>query len=258
MADRNEKASNSHQEITLKAPLSSSSNLPPQKRGSLSYPFSQGKEEVRAEMPSKSLSLSGFAGKGILYLKKRLNINPFRLAYMKKITEKQAIELLKKYSNSEEDFEKVLAHVKAVQKVAVRIASKVPGIDMYKIKIGGLLHDIGRFSCPPGKDNCRHGLAGAEILRKEGLPDIALIAERHMGAGITKEDIIEQKLDLPGKDFVPLSREEKIVCHADNLIFDDKEVSFDKVTERFRKELGEKYVKRFVKLKNEVEKMQKG
>jgi uncharacterized protein len=175
---------------------------------------------------------------------------------MNKITEEEAVELLKRYSDSEEHFEKVLRHVKAVQKVAVRIASKVEDIDMYKIKIGSLLHDIGRFSCPPGKDRCKHGLVGADILRKEGLDEIALIAEKHIGVGISKEDITEQDLPLPSKDFIPKTREEKIIAHADNLIFGDREGSFDEVEERFRKELGEKYVKKLRKLKEEIDKMQ--
>ena len=61
-----------------------------------------------------------------------------------------AIPTLKKYSTDNESFEKVLAHVKAVQKVALRIASKFDDVDLEIIKIGSLLHDIGRFKC--GKD----------------------------------------------------------------------------------------------------------
>ena len=124
---------------------------------------------------------------------------------MKKITEKEAIELLKKYSNSEENFNKVLRHVKAVKMVAERIASKIRDVDMYKISIGSLLHDIGRFSCIKPEDKCKHAYLGAEILRKEGLDDLALIVELHTGAGITKEEIINEKLPLPHRDFIPLT-----------------------------------------------------
>jgi uncharacterized protein len=175
---------------------------------------------------------------------------------MKKITEEEAIELLRKYSNSNTSFENVLSHVKAVQKVAVRFASKIPKVDMYKIKIGSLLHDIGRFSCPPGKDKCKHALVGADIVRREGLGEsLALIVERHIGAGIRKEDIIEQNLPLPHRDFVPLTKEEKIIAHADNLIFGSKEGKFERVIERFSKELGNENAKRFIKLKDDVDNM---
>src|SRR3989338_7278903 len=64
---------------------------------------------------------------------------------MRLITEEQAISLLKKYAPSEEIFQKVLAHVKAVQKVALQIAERCPGVNMELIIIGSLLHDIGRF-----------------------------------------------------------------------------------------------------------------
>lgn len=172
------------------------------------------------------------------------------LNYLQKmISEKQAITLLKKYSTSETAFNKVLNHVKAVQKVALRIASRHKDIDMNIIRIGSLLHDIGRFTAT---EKITHGIIGAEILRKEGLESLARICERHIGAGITKEEIIEKKLPLPKKDFVPKTKEEKIIAHADNLIFGDKEVSFDKVVERFRKELGEYSIKKFIKLKNDV------
>lgn len=174
---------------------------------------------------------------------------------MKEITEEESIELLRKYSDSPESFRKVLGHVKAVQKEAIAIASKVKDIDMYKIKIGSLLHDIGRFSCPPGKDRCKHGLIGGEILRKEGLFDIAKIAERHIGVGIKKEDIVSQKLPLPAKDFVPVSKEEKIIAHADNLIFGNKKGGFKEVVVRFKKELGDKYVERLIRLKEDIEDM---
>lgn len=174
---------------------------------------------------------------------------------MRTISEEEAISLLKKYSNSEESFKRVLEHVKAVQRAAVRIAEKCKGIDMYKIKIGSLLHDIGRFSSGLGKEKLKHGIIGAEILRKEGLEDIAPICERHIGAGISKEDIIMQELPLPARDFIPITKEEKIIAHADNLIFGSTEKGFDAVIERFRKELGEEYVKRVTKLKDDVEGM---
>ena len=53
--------------------------------------------------------------------------------------------------------------------------------------------------------------------------------------------------------FVPLSVEEKIITHADNLVFEDKEVSWNKVVERFEKELGKEAVKKFIRLKEIVE-----
>ncbi len=171
------------------------------------------------------------------------------------IDEKQAINLLKKYADSDEIFQKVLAHSLAVKKAALEIASRISGIDMNIIRIGSLLHDIGRLRCGPGCEKTRHGLIGAEILRKEGLPEIACVAERHIGIGIMKEDVIKQGLTLPERDFVPITREEKIIAYADNFIFDDICKNYEDVEKRFRNELGPDHVRRLRKMKKEIEEM---
>jgi len=178
---------------------------------------------------------------------------------MRDLTEDEAIALLKKYSSSEEMFQKILAHVKAVQKVALRIADGCAGVDVHTVSIGSLLHDIGRFQSPSGPQGIIHGVKGGEICRKEGLLEkYALICERHIGAGIPKEEIIKKKLPLPEKDFIPESPEEKIIAHADNLIFGTREGTFQEVVERYRRELGEEYAAAFIKLKEDVEKMTHG
>ncbi len=175
---------------------------------------------------------------------------------MKRISEKEAIRLLKRHADSEEDFKGVLRHSKAVQKLALNIGRKVKDVDLDFIKTASLLHDIGRFRCKPGsKEGVRHGICGAGILRKEGLRDYALVAERHLGPGISKEDIAEQGLDLPLKDYIPISNEEKIITHADNLISDYKRISVEGAAERFSKEISKKTGKRVKKLAEEVEGM---
>jgi uncharacterized protein len=52
-------------------------------------------------------------------------------------------------------------------------------------------------------------------LEKEGYPGHALVCERHVGTGLSKEDIIRQKLPLPHRDMLPVSLEEQIICFAD-------------------------------------------
>lgn len=175
---------------------------------------------------------------------------------MAKLTEKQAIALLKKYSKDNHSFKKVLAHSKAVQKCALELSEDIPNIDKDYISIGSILHDIGRFDTFP-KYPEKHGIVGAEILRKEKLPEFATIAERHLGAGISKQDIIEQGIDLPLKDYIPITKEEKIITHADKLIAGNKRISLKKALERYDKELGKKVAKKVKKLAEEVEKMRK-
>ena len=53
------------------------------------------------------------------------------------------------------------------------------------------------------------------MLRNEGLPKHARVAERHTGTGLTKETIQRQGLPLPLHDFSPITIEEQIVCYAD-------------------------------------------
>ncbi|GEM_PF-6199151 len=61
-------------------------------------------------------------------------------------------------------------------------------------------------------------------LEKVFSPEIVLITERHFAAGISREEAI--RLGLPPKDYLPVSLEEKIVCHADNFTHGDREISF--------------------------------
>ncbi|RMF06325.1 HD domain-containing protein [Candidatus Woesearchaeota archaeon] len=188
----------------------------------------------------------------------------------------EAIRILQDVSPDRKTFEIVLNHAEAVRKVAVRIADAInrnsgstgAHADMKTVKIGALLHDIGRFRHPPGPGSVLHGIAGAEMLRgiaeretdakrKAALEKYARIAERHLGAGITKEDIEEQNLPLPKKDYLPETLEEKIIAYADNLIAGTEEKDFDYVVRRFRKELNEKVVERFVRLHNELSALMK-
>lgn len=165
------------------------------------------------------------------------------------ITEEQAVELLKKYSHDEKLLEVVLDHSRKVYELAVRMAEKIPNVDMQLVKIGSLLHDIGRLQTD---ETVRHGLVGADILRKEGLTDVASVAERHLGAGISTEEIKEQQLNLPDKDFVPVCVEEKIITDADNRVSEGGEISIEAAVDRYRKEIGEKCAQKVLNLHKEL------
>lgn len=123
-------------------------------------------------------------------------------------TPDECIELLKQSGCSE----KVISHCKAVRDVAVKIAKKADA-NIELVEVGALLHDIGRSKT----HGIRHGAEGAKIAKKLDLPkSIIHIIERHLGAGIPEQEA--KKLGLRSKDFTPQSLEEKIVCHADNMI----------------------------------------
>jgi len=42
-----------------------------------------------------------------------------------------------------------------------------------------------------------------------------MVCERHVGVGITAEEIRHHNLPLPARDMVPISIEEQVICFAD-------------------------------------------
>lgn len=130
----------------------------------------------------------------------------------------------KYYSDNAELLQLLLRHSKDVADKALSIAEKHTELDIDKqfVYEAAMLHDIGIFltdapgiHCHGNKPYICHGTLGAELLRKEGLPKHARVAERHTGAGITAQDIKSQNLPLPEKDLLPETTEEKLICYAD-------------------------------------------
>merc|ERR1711976_897274 len=121
--------------------------------------------------------------------------------YMKPI---QIIE--KYYSRTSEAYRILVTHSHMVYQKAFSIACRLTDLepDLDFIYEACMLHDIGiMFTRSPGID-CYgehsyicHGYLGREILEKEGLPRHALVCERHTGVGLTKQEIIEQKINHP-------------------------------------------------------------
>lgn len=165
-------------------------------------------------------------------------------------------ELLRKNASSEQSFGIVLRHSLEVLAKSVEIINRkklYKEVDFDLIVSGAILHDIGTFEFleNESKDGyIRHGVIGGEILRREGLEKEALIAERHTGAGLTKEEIIANGWDLPHQDFLPVSLEEKIICYADK--FSSKNPCKVDTMENIEKEFrnyGEEPFRRFSELR---------
>lgn len=85
-----------------------------------------------------------------------------------------------------------------------------------------MLHDIGVIKVNSPKLGTTgelpyicHGNQGRIILEAEDLPQHALVAERHTGVGISKQQIIERNLPIPQRDMLAESIEEKIISYAD-------------------------------------------
>ena len=148
---------------------------------------------------------------------------------IKNMTQEEIYKLHKKYSQGEygdELLDLVWTHSLIVRDIALQLAKKLEEkkikINTELVEIGVLIHDIGCYDCyefvrKNVKPYIQHGVVGTEILRKEGFgEEICKIASVHLGVGITKENIIQNKLPLEVKDFVPETLEEKLVAYADN------------------------------------------
>lgn len=142
------------------------------------------------------------------------------------------LKIIQKYYQTDyKSYQFLVKHSEAVAGKAVEIGKNVSHLnpDLEFIKEAAMLHDIGIFlindpeiGCFGEKPYVCHGYLGREILEKEGFPKHALVCERHVGVGISVEDIEKQKLPIPKRDMTPISIEEEIVCFADKF-FSKKE-----------------------------------
>jgi uncharacterized protein len=154
----------------------------------------------------------------------------------------------KHYRTDPKTYRFLVTHSESVAKKALETARKVPELspDLKFIEEASMLHDIGIFltkdaelECFGGKPYVCHGYLGREILEKEGLPKHALVCERHVGVGITAEEIERRKLPLPARDMLPVSIEEEIVCFADKFFSkNDEFLTKEKPPEKIRASLS--------------------
>lgn len=138
-----------------------------------------------------------------------------------------------------------MRHCEAVAAKALDIASKCGlGLNPDDIEAAAMLHDIGIFAtnapsicCNGTEPYITHGIIGAELLRREGCPEeIAAVAERHTGAGLTAQEIAAQNLPLPHTDLCPRTTLERLICYADKFFSKSGDMK-EKDIERVRKSL---------------------
>ena len=129
-----------------------------------------------------------------------------------------ALAIINKYYSEENELKHILlTHSRSVAGKALQIAVKHPELhlDTGFLEEAALLHDIGIFMTDASGIQCFgthpyicHGYLGSELLMNEGYPRHALVCERHTGAGMSLQSIIEQDLPIPHRDMVPVSMEE--------------------------------------------------
>lgn len=169
------------------------------------------------------------------------------------------IKIIEEYYSSESRaYHFLVHHSRMVAEKALKIARRVMHLnpDPDFIHDAAMLHDIGIFftnepaiGCHGNKAYICHGYLGRELLEKAGFPKHGLVCERHVGVGISLEDIVQRNLPLPRRDMVPLTLEEQIICFADKFFSKDTEFLLkEKPLERVRKgiaKFGEEKLRRF-------------
>lgn len=169
------------------------------------------------------------------------------------------IDVISQYYEKDTDLWHILIeHSEAVAELALQIVDKHPELkaDRQFVYEGAMLHDIGIIKTDAPGIQCYgeapyicHGTLGAEMLRSRGLDRHALVCERHTGAGLSREDIVNQNLPIPHKDFLPISVEEQIICYADKFFSKSRELRKQKEFEHVLRSVskyGEESGKRFM------------
>ena len=169
--------------------------------------------------------------------------------------------LIDKYYSDNLQARKILmTHSRLVTRKSLKIARHLLSlgttVDIQFLAEAAMLHDIGMFltntpdlSCHGKGDYIQHGIKGKKLLEQEGLFKHARVCERHIGVGLTSEDIINQHLPLPIRDMLPETLEEQIICYADLFYSKGNEnLNIEKSPEKILKTLhkfGPKNVKIF-------------
>ncbi|MDR2626593.1 MAG: HDIG domain-containing protein [Dysgonamonadaceae bacterium] len=152
------------------------------------------------------------------------------------------LDIIRKYyTEGSTLYDILVTHSRLVTEKAIAIALNHPELhpDVDFIREAAMLHDIGIFltdapdiACYGNMPYICHGYLGHDILQREGFPRHALLCERHTGMGMSRENIINNRLPLPHRDMLPVDIEEQIVCFADKFFSKtrpDEEKSLDSV-----------------------------
>ena len=152
------------------------------------------------------------------------------------------VEILKEfYCPGSKGFDTLIRHSEQVTQKALDITGQVAHLkpDPIFITEAAMLHDIGIFKTTAQNLGCHgphpylcHGTLGRFILDEKGLPLHGLVCERHVGVGISAEQVVCHDLPLPVRDMRPVSIDEQIICYADKFFSkndNDREKSVDAV-----------------------------
>ncbi|WP_321390669.1 HD domain-containing protein [uncultured Desulfuromusa sp.] len=162
------------------------------------------------------------------------------------------ISIIDKYYSKNLQARKILLdHSRLVTRKALSIGRYLQNlgatVDVKFLAEAAMLHDIGMIMtdtpdlhCHGTGDYLQHGIRGKEILEGEGLFKHARVCERHIGIGLTAQEISKKNLPLPVLDMCPETLEEQIICYAD--LFYSKGIK-NRNREKTREEVRDKLAK---------------
>jgi uncharacterized protein len=156
--------------------------------------------------------------------------------------------LIKKYfTEGTTAYHYYFTHCVMVTKLALKIARSRNDLDINTDAIiaAGMLHDIGIIKTDAPEIGCygeypyiAHTYLGREILEENGFADIAPVCERHVGTGLSREDIIKYDFPLPHRDMLPVTLEEKLICYADKFYSkSEKHLTSQRTPDEIRKKI---------------------
>lgn len=157
-------------------------------------------------------------------------------------------------------FEIVRRHGEQVAGRALRVAAGLDAalMDTAFVYEAAMLHDIGilmtatpQLDCHGQHPYIRHGVLGRRMLEDRGLPRHAMVCERHVGIGITIEEIKTRSLPLPVRDMRPVTIEEELVSYADKFYSKanggpEKAKSIPEIVQKLKK-YGQPQVETFIR-----------
>lgn len=133
----------------------------------------------------------------------------------------EALHLLSSYGNDAP----WVRHCVAVSRVAARVSSMIAArriIDVRLLKVGALLHDIGRYKT---QDPILHGVEGYLLLSGLGHHREAFICASHVIWGMPGREAV--LYGLPEQDFFPRTLEERLIPMIDSVVEFDRPTSLE-------------------------------
>src|ERR1700677_3995780 len=140
-------------------------------------------------------------------------------------TDEEILRLHEKHAPTADALDLVYTHCLIVCGIVEHLHSRSAAgreLDLNLARAGSLLHDVGVYRLYDDAGHLdranyiRHGILGFELLRGEGFPEeICRFASHHTGVGLTRDDVIAQRLPLPPADYLADTGEERLVMYAD-------------------------------------------